>query len=78
MPLNIHDEVRREVARCVTENIVLRIAPAAARIAADRPHSGLSAAKVASMLLEAGISAAVPIEIDTPEDRESAQLNILG
>lgn len=67
MSFSIHEEVRREVARCVSENVILRIAPVAARIIAGHLANGLSVNMIASMLLEAGISAAVPIEIDTPD-----------
>ena len=76
MPSTIHEEVRREVARCVSENLILRIAPAANRITAGRLANGFSVNMVASLLLEAGISAAVPIEIEMPEPAGPA--TILG
>ena len=78
MPFTIQEEVRREVARCVTENAILRIAPAATRITADHMGAGFSVNTVASMLLEAGISAAVPIEIEMPEREAIAPSPILG
>ena len=64
MPFTIQEEVRREVARCVSENAILRIAPVASRITHVHGSTDYSAEMVASLLLEAGISAAVPIEID--------------
>jgi hypothetical protein len=63
----IHDDIRQEVARCVAEKAILRIAPAATRIAAGHIDSGVSVNEVASRLLEAGISAAVPLEIEMPD-----------
>jgi len=71
MANTIHEAVQREVARCVNENVILRIAPAANRIRARNLGGGYSANKVASMLLEAGIDAAVPIEIEMPEPLQS-------
>lgn len=68
----IHEAVQREVARCVNENAILRIAPAANRISARNLGGGYSANKVASMLLAAGIDAAVPIEIEMPEPVRNA------
>ena len=66
MSFTIHEEVRREVARCVSENVILRIGPVATRITAGQAANGFSVKMIAAMLLEAGISAAVPIEIETP------------
>ena len=67
MSFTIHEEVRREVARCISENLILRIAPAAVRITAGHLANGFSVNMIASLLLEAGISAAVPIEMEMPE-----------
>jgi hypothetical protein len=68
----IHDDIRREVARCVAEGAILHVAPAAERIAASNPASGLSPGAIASMLVTAGVSAAVPMEIEMPEHRRGA------
>jgi hypothetical protein len=65
----VYDDVRREVARCIAERAILRVAPAAERIAADHSNSGFSPNVIASMLLKAGVSAAVPMEIDMPGRR---------
>ena len=67
MSFTIHEEVRREVARCISENLILRIAPAATRITAGHLANGFSVNMIASLLLEAGMSAAVPIEMEMPE-----------
>jgi hypothetical protein len=67
MTSTIHDDIRHEVARCVAERAILRIAPAATRIAANHVDSGVSVNEVASRLLEVGISAAVPLEIEMPD-----------
>ena len=76
MSFTIHEEVRREVARCVSENAILRIAPVAARITAGHSADGFSIGMIATLLLEAGISAAVPIEIEVPDAGRPA--HILG
>lgn len=62
----IQEDVTDEVARCATEGSILRIAPVATRITAHHKQEGVSANAVASMLLRAGIEAAVPIEISRP------------
>lgn len=67
MSQTIQDDVTREVSRCIAENSILRISPLATRITADHRDTAFSVNAVASMLLEAGISAAIPIEIQTPE-----------
>jgi hypothetical protein len=77
MAFTIQEEVRREVARCVSEKAILRIAPVATRITADHMGAGISVNAIASMLLEAGISAAVPIEIETPDHAAKATAGVL-
>jgi hypothetical protein len=67
MTRTIHDDIRQEVARCAAEKAILRIAPVATRIAADHVDSGVSVNEIASRLLEAGIAAAVPLEIEMPD-----------
>lgn len=64
MSYSVHEDVRREVARCIGQNAILRVAPVAVRIAAG-PHCPLTANSVALMLMQAGAAAAVPMEIET-------------
>ena len=66
MSTTIQEDVSQEVARCAVEGSILRIAPAATRITARHAGQGVTASAVASMLLSAGIEAAVPIEIARP------------
>jgi hypothetical protein len=72
----IHDDIRREVARCVAEGAILHVAPAAERIAANNPASGLSPDAIASMLVTAGVSAAVAMEIEMPRHQRSASTHV--
>ena len=65
MRYSVHEEIRREVARCIGQNTILRIAPAAMRIAA-RQRCSFTPASIALMLMRAGMAAAVPMEIETP------------
>jgi hypothetical protein len=73
---SIHDDIRREVARCVAEGAILHVAPAAERIAAKNPASGLSPDAIASMLVTAGVSAAVTMEIEMPQHQRAASTHV--
>jgi hypothetical protein len=64
MTQDIYDDIRRAVARCIPQNSMLRIGPLAASIA--ERHASVSARAVAEELLQAGVAAAVPIEIEMP------------
>lgn len=66
----IDDGIRREVARCVAEEAMLRVTAAAERIAAEHPASGLSLNAVASLSISVGVLAAVPMEIEMPRHRK--------
>lgn len=73
----IDEDVRRAVARCVAENAILRVGPVATRIATAHMTKGVSVQAIAAMLLKAGISAAVAMEIQMP-DSDAAPLPVLG
>ena len=72
----IDDDIRREVARCVEERGILHVASVAERIAASNPASGLSPDAIASMLVTAGVSAAVAMEIEMPQHQRSASTHV--
>lgn len=66
MATSLLEEVRREVARCVRDNSILRMSSAAQRVS-QRIGADVPLTAIASLLLEAGIAAYVAVEIETPD-----------
>jgi hypothetical protein len=67
MPTTVQDDVRRAVARCIPRGEILRTGEIATQIAAIHKGEGVSTKTIADLLLQAGIAAGVPIEIETPK-----------
>ncbi len=66
MELLLLEQIRGEVARCVRDQTILRTSSAARRVS-HQIGPGTSLNAIAAMLLEAGIAAAVAVEIEMPE-----------
>ena len=66
----ITDEIRRVVADCIANKRCLLTGRYAALIHRAYPNCGLSAADIGEQLLEAALSAKVPVKITKPEKLE--------
>lgn len=67
------EAVRSEIARCVRDGAILRIATAATRISRNF-SGGPPPNTIATMLLQAGIAASVAMEIEMPEGSSRRRL----
>ena len=65
MSSSLAEDIRRVVAEAIRQGSMLRVAETARALASAHPEEGLCANAVADMLMEAGIQARVPLEIDT-------------
>ena len=62
----VFEEVRRAVADCIPGDRILRIWSVAEKIAERFAAERISSDVVARYLLEAGVAAGIPIEMDRP------------
>ncbi len=60
------EEIRKSVANCIQNRSILRVGSVGQRLADVHRNQGISSELICEMLLQAGISAGVPVEIDSP------------
>lgn len=63
MPISLDDDIRATVDSAIATGDLLHISQEAKRLADAYPESGLDLAGVAELLLKAGVSARVSIEL---------------
>jgi len=69
MNLSLNEHVRQIVAEAIRQDSVLYVASAARALMSAYPEEGLCIKAVAEMLVEAGVHARIPLEIDTSVPR---------
>ena len=62
---SLDEAIREIIAQAVRTDELLRVAEVSSQLARSYPNSGYSTDAIAEMIIQAGVSARIPLEIDT-------------